>query len=118
MLWTRNLVVLPTYIRSFDFHQKIFTIVMTPGGGTPLYSGTGTCRQKGSLFGPYDPDFWVNFWKKMTIDGFLGLFSTICKGVDIFHAGWGVEDMFGGVGYYLSQLIKGFNLSSPYQLTD
>ena len=23
------MVVLPTYIRSFDFHQKIFTIVMT-----------------------------------------------------------------------------------------
>ena len=48
-------------------------------GGTPLYSGTGTFCQKGSLFGPYDPDFWVNFWKKMTIHEFLGLFLTICN---------------------------------------
>ena len=29
MLWTRNLAVIPNYARSFDFPQKIFTIMIT-----------------------------------------------------------------------------------------
>ena len=29
MLWPLNLVVLTTIIRTFDFHQKKFTVVMT-----------------------------------------------------------------------------------------
>ena len=28
MLWTQNLVVVPAYARSFDFYQKIFTVLI------------------------------------------------------------------------------------------
>ena len=58
--------------------ERDWNFIAKPPGGTPLYNGTGTCRQKGSFFGQNDPDFKVNFSKNMTIHGFLGLFSTIC----------------------------------------
>ena len=61
-----------------NIEWKITIMVVCPGGGgTPLYSGTGTCHPKGSVFERCYPDFWVAFCKKRNPSQNFGCFSSI-----------------------------------------